>query len=587
MSGLVGKGVRSYKKAIVSDSNFPALGFRNFIMAFQAVAGVGAGVPVDLTSALTVPSEMVAAGFEQPDPITIGNAQLGNFRNNVIVTSNLNGILIDRISYTLTNDSITFDDGLNANEIIVIKRGNEAVTGNRIVDARPLRASGTVDFSTIGSSPVIFEVGEGFRIAPSTLATGGIDNRQIGFVQVFADGVLQARNVGNEDESMRPASEQTGNYREVIVDGNGNLLTTQNGVTANAIEFNQFQPFSAEEGVIVISTNLIVDSPNSTGVIDAVDVISARVTAVETDVTANTTELATIPAASSGTDGQLLSTNGSTFVFEDATSGASQQLNLIQALGTRKAVETSGITLPTQQSFTWVVPPGVDNIFVIMAGAGSSGSGQSNGNVAGSGGAFFQDWLRVVPGQTYNIDVGDGSVRSDGANNRHQGGGNTFIQGSATALIDGQASVRIEASGAPGDDSAGTVGNVNFTLGTNTYTVPANLNNIDGGVNTARFFSSNVLGGFLPAFGKLQDSDWNDVMFRTSGSGTSGGDTAIAARVNPSDIGLAQAGGGGGFLQAEQPNINSGFGRASGPGGIRIGWYSNSEFATAHPLVTV
>ena len=40
------------------------------------------------------------------------------------------------------------------------------------------------------------------------------------------------------------------------------------------------------------------------------------------------------------------------------------------------------IAAPTQQSFTWVVPPGVDNIFVIMAGAGSSGSGQSNGNVA-------------------------------------------------------------------------------------------------------------------------------------------------------------------------------------------------------------
>ena len=317
MSGLVGKGVRSYKKAIVSDSNFPALGFRNFIMAFEANAmGVGAGVPVDLTSALTVPSEMVAAGFEQPDPITIVNAQLGNFRNNVIVTSNLNGILIDRISYTLTNDSITFDDGLNANEIIVIKRGNEAVTGNRIVDARPLRASGTVDFSTIGSSPVIFEVGEGFRIAPSTVSGTGpdaIDNRQIGFVQVFADGVLQARNVGNNNESMLPASEQTGNYREVIVDGLGVLLDPQNGVTANAIEFNQFQPFSAEEGVIVISTNLIVDSPNNTGLNDQIDVVQAQ-------VTANQTELATIPDADqNGIAEQILQVNASATAYELVT----------------------------------------------------------------------------------------------------------------------------------------------------------------------------------------------------------------------------------------------------------------------------
>ena len=313
MSGLVGKGVRSYKKAIVSDSNFPALGFVNFIMAFQNASDQAGPFTVSLIGTLTVPPEMVTAGFQQPDNITIGNAQLGTFRNNVVVTSNLNGVLLDRISYTLTNDSITFDDGLNAGEIIVIKRGNEAVTGNRIVDARPLRASGTVDFSTIGSSPVIFEVGEGFRIAPSTLATGGIDNRQIGFVQVFADGVLQARNVGNNDESMLPASEQTGNYREVIVDGLGVLLTTQNGVTANAIEFNQFQPFSAEEGVIVISTNLIVDSPNNTGLNDQIDVVQAQ-------VTANQTELATIPDADqNGIAEQILQVNASATAYELVT----------------------------------------------------------------------------------------------------------------------------------------------------------------------------------------------------------------------------------------------------------------------------
>ena len=321
MSGLVGKGVRSYKKAIVSDSNFPALGFRNFIMAFEANAmGVGAGVPVDLTSALTVPSEMVAAGFEQPDPITIVNAQLGNFRNNVIVTSNLNGILIDRISYTLTNDSITFDDGLNANEIIVIKRGNEAVTGNRIVDARPLRASGTVDFSMIGSSPVIFEVGEGFRIAPSTLATGEIDNRQIGFVQVFVDGVLQARNAGNLNQSMLPATEQSGNYREVIVDGLGNLLDPQNGVTANAIQFNQFQPFSSTEGVIVISTNLIVDSPNNTGVID-------QLSTLQSQITQNDTELARIPTPVMATPASILQVNAGATAFELVTPSAGVSLD--------------------------------------------------------------------------------------------------------------------------------------------------------------------------------------------------------------------------------------------------------------------
>ena len=272
MSGLVGKGSRSYKKQNVSDSSLPTLGIRNFIMAFEQQAELVAGGSVTLAdSALVVPPEMLTNGFQQPTGPEITNAQLGTFRNNVSVTSNLNGVLVDRVAYTITDEIITFVDGLNADEIIVIKRGNEVTTGNRIVDARPLRASGTVDFSTIGSSPVVFQTGEGFRIAPSTTATGGIDNRQIGFVQVYVDGVLQARNVGNEDESTNAMADQTGNYREVLVNTATNaVIDPQNGVTANAIQFNQFQPFSSEEGVIVISTNLIVDACPNNYTVDAV-----------------------------------------------------------------------------------------------------------------------------------------------------------------------------------------------------------------------------------------------------------------------------------------------------------------------------
>ena len=390
MSGLVGKGVRSYKKAIVSDSNFPALGFVNFIMAFQNASNQVGPFTVSLIGALTVPPEMVTAGFQQPDGITIGNAQLGTFRNNVVVTSNLNGVLIDRISYTLTNDSITFDDGLNAGEIIVIKRGNEAVTGNRIVDARPLRASGTVDFSMIGSAPVIFEVGEGFRIAPSTLATGGIDNRQIGFVQVFADGVLQARNAGNMNESMLPASEQTGNYREVIVDGLGALLATQNGVTANAIEFNQFQPFSSMEGVIVISTNLIVDSPNNTGVID-------QLSALQTQITANQTELATIPDADTGAIAQELRVNAGQTAYELFTpsSAAAGILSI-----TTYEVGTGG---------TYAIPDNATAIEIEGAAGGSNGgSTGAPGGGAGEWNTRYVDLNGTGTGRTLTVAIGIG-----------------------------------------------------------------------------------------------------------------------------------------------------------------------------------
>ena len=560
MSGLVGKGVRSYKKAIVSDSNFPALGFVNFIMAFQNASNQVGPFTVSLIGTLTVPSEMVAAGFEQPDPITIGNAQLGNFRNNVIVTSNLNGILIDRISYTLTNDSITFDDGLNANEIIVIKRGNEAVTGNRIVDARPLRASGTVDFSTIGSAPVIFEVGEGFRIAPSTTATGGIDNRQIGFVQVFADGVLQARNVGNEDESMLPASEQTGNYREVIVDGNGNLLTTQNGVTANAIEFNQFQPFSAEEGVIVISTNLIVDSPNNTGLNDQIDVIGARVTAVETDVTANTAasaantgELATIPAANTGTAGQALIVNSTMSAFELGSAGQSSQ-SLTQIGGTNTAGD--GANAASESPFHWIVPAGVSSAKLYLTSGGGTGGVGPNPSAmrgGGGGGGTIITTVQVVAGERYELLIADqnfGISDAGGSGRGGRNGGSTVFRspsGSATALISGKnrAVVVIGGTGGGRNGTGSTVPGGGFSASTNT----ALTNQVSTAVNFD--VEVNALGGQ----GK------GDIGNTNSQAG-GGSFYEVGGAERQASDGQARGSGGGGFL---------GFPGQEGPGGAGAG----------------
>ena len=58
------------------------------------------------------------------------------------------------------------------------------------------------------------------------------------------------------------------------------------------IQFNQFQPFSSEEGVIVISTNLIVDAPNNTGVLDQIESVQAQVTANDVDIAANAAAIA-------------------------------------------------------------------------------------------------------------------------------------------------------------------------------------------------------------------------------------------------------------------------------------------------------
>ena len=523
MSGLVGKGIRSYKKANVSDSNNPALGFRNFIMAFEVSAAVGADIAIELANdamPLTPPAEMVANGFQAPSNIEIINAQLGTFRNNVTVTSNLNGILIDRVSYTLTDTTIAFDDGLNAGEIIVIKRGNEVVNGNRIVDARPLRASGTVDFSTIGSSPVIFEVGEGFRIAPSTTATGGIDNRQIGFVQVFVDGVLQARNVGNLDQSMLPASEQSGNYREVIVDGLGVLLDPQNGVTANAIEFNQFQPFSAEEGVIVISTNLIVDSPNSTGVID-------QLSTLQSQITQNDTELARIPTPVGGTPADIIQVNAGGTAYELVTpsSGGGGAIAAITVL-----FNAGPHTVPVPANFSEVV-----GVRIRAAGAGGSGEGggtsnnshQARGGAGGGAGQFQERYLTV--GNTAN-DISPSATSLT----VQIGTGGPSVSGSP------------QSSGTIVDPSAGNGGSVTSVSGPR------------GSDQTTITFSTWIGGIAAKYHGETNLIDSIGGFIRTN-LGGNGGDTGYGR------------GGAGGF------GNNGGADSAGGGGGGGAGWFDGSD----------
>ena len=595
MSGLVGKGSRSYKKQNVSDSSLPTLGIRNFIMAFEQQAELVAGGSVTLAdSALVVPPEMLTNGFQQPTGPEITNAQLGTFRNNVSVTSNLNGVLVDRVAYTITDEIITFVDGLNADEIIVIKRGNEVTTGNRIVDARPLRASGTVDFSTIGSSPVVFQTGEGFRIAPSTTATGGIDNRQIGFVQVYVDGVLQARNVGNEDESTNAMADQTGNYREVLVNTATNaVIDPQNGVTANAIQFNQFQPFSSEEGVIVISTNLIVDAPNNTGVLDQVDNVQNQVTANATNIAANAAELATIPAASSGTSGQVLGTDGSNFIFEDLSSGGGfGQRQMIEQLGQRNPNEfiTPGSTDGTanidgivlSRPFTWTCPDDVTAIFLMMAGGGANGKGQDRTGTGGGAGAYWQGWLRVVPGEVYNINVGDASPQVS-AGSLINDGETTSISGTLNGASNNVIQCRggnQNAGGALSTADSGDSGEVIYT----TFT---DENVIETDINEDRLRSFNLIDDNPAVANNYNQTFWNSTTFgpllNVDGS-RPGLNNAIA--LGSQNTGNA-GGGGAGWLPGEVAANGTNRGGPGGVGGIRIAWFSSTNLAANNGFVAV
>ena len=390
MAGLVGKGSRSYKKARIGDSNLPAIGFRRFQFAFENVTQ--ATDPTIAFAAVigNVPAEMTGNGFFQPTLTELQNAKLGDFTENVVVMSNLNGVLSNYITYTITNDSITFLNGyvLEANEIITFSRGQEPVTGNRIVNARPLRQSGDVDFSGIGSAVVNFSVPEGFRIAPSVV-TDGIDSRQIGFVQVFVDGVLQFRNNGNGDEDTIDAGMQTGNYRELFVGPDGTESSITGGI-ANTIRFNMGQPFDSVEGVLVISTNLIVDDPNNTSLGDQLDTTNAT-------VAVNTAELARIPTPVGATATNILQVNAGQTAYElvEQSGGGGALVQIDTFLDETTTNDRTGLT--------YTLPSTATAIKVTAAGAGASGGSGGSGNnvgfgrggVGGAAGQIIEEWINL------------------------------------------------------------------------------------------------------------------------------------------------------------------------------------------------
>ena len=493
MAGLVGKGQRSYRKASVGDSNLPALGFKRFLFAFQnGATPVAAGTAITFASVIgNVPSEMTGNGFSQPTLAEVRNAEFGSFRDNVVVTSNLNGVLQDYITYSITDDQITFlsSYSVDASEIITISRGQEPVTGNRIVNAKPLRQSGDVDFSGIGSAVVDFSVPEGFRIAPSVV-TGGVDSRQIGYVQVFVDGVLQFRNAGNGDEDATAASAQTGNYREIFIDAAGTVTSTTGGV-ANTIRFNMGQPFSSTEGVLVISTNLIVDAPNNTSVSDQITAVSNNLnTLIGTSGSIdNITDVETTGA----TADQVLTFNGTQWAAAAGSSGGGgiAAISVLFNAGTH--------TVPVPSNFSDIV-----GLRIRAAGGGSSGGGGGTGNnlstaqggYGGEAGQFQERYINVGNGAfdisptatSLTVVIGTGGAAKAGqpqSSNSTQGP-NDSNPGVATTL-----------TGPRGSDQVSTTlqtwagGTINKYIGTCSYLnegqqqtgTPSGLNQTNNGAN--------------------------------------------------------------------------------------------------------
>ena len=76
----------------------------------------------------------------------------------------------------------------------------------------------------------------------------------------------------------------------------------------------------------------------------------------------------------------------------------------------------------TGGTYTWICPAGVNTIHVVAVGGGGAGYAYWSNACGAGGGLGWKNNIRVIPGQRYTVQVGQGGVR-DGGN-----GGNSYFQ---------------------------------------------------------------------------------------------------------------------------------------------------------------
>lgn len=196
MSGLTGKGATSIKKQEVRESRIPAIGFNKIRFLHKMVEGA---TSISL-SALTAPSVSEAPQYSAPNLSQLTAVNLAQFPDNLELVSSIRGRLIRSMAYDIAGAStITLRYSAEENEIIEGKIDPVAVTGNTMVDAKPIVATGSLLATTTD-----FNVGEPFEVGKYPLT-------QHGSVIVFLDNQLMLRNTGNQPPGMAVE----GDYYEV------------------------------------------------------------------------------------------------------------------------------------------------------------------------------------------------------------------------------------------------------------------------------------------------------------------------------------------------------------------------------------
>lgn len=229
---LTGKSSLSLKKKDVKEQKSLAVGFRKLTFAHKATSG-DTGINL---SALSLPSEMAANGFTNPNISDLNSAQLLFYKQNLTLVSSLRGMLMQDLSYSVQTSSRIVFNGFTAleNEIFVGVIDYNARTGLNVVDAAPLVSTGTLAVGTTD-----YNVGTPFEIGKYS------GSSQVGQVVVYRNGVQQFRNTGNSSSVL------DGNYYEVDA-GNG---------LGVLIRFNSAAAVQADN-ILVFSHGLLAYKPD-------------------------------------------------------------------------------------------------------------------------------------------------------------------------------------------------------------------------------------------------------------------------------------------------------------------------------------
>lgn len=232
MSGI-GKNSTGYTKQDYPESKIPALGFKKLKFGHQATAG-DTGISF---GSLTLPTIMANNGFVQPNFVSLMEANLGIYKNNLIISSSVRGPMELDFDYTIGSSSRINFVGFQAlqDEVFVGTIDPVCFTGTLVADGSAQPVTGPLPVGTTQ-----FNVGFPFEI-------NKFPGQQVGALQFFRNGKLQVRNLGNSPTGV-------GNYYEVPVSGGLGYL----------IQFNLpgvLLPDGSQESIVGLVNGFLLERP--------------------------------------------------------------------------------------------------------------------------------------------------------------------------------------------------------------------------------------------------------------------------------------------------------------------------------------